>query len=349
LGCTIIQLVDGKAPYEDLPPISAIFKIGNDEHPPYPSNISQASIVLSGDFLSKCLNRAPDGRSSARELANHQWIRWCQDMMKMDGDYESNVKYISDWHVALAKSSPRDALRHGSQGMAARQTSSTPLGTGSTYYAPYMAESAAQRTVSSIAKYEENSDDDWDNAFENLDDLQFKRRPKIPAYIADSTAANPIAAAEIVRQHALSFTSDMQGEEAMPPVAERSVTHPRTGQQTGSHVPARAHTSPPSPNMRKRRTQTHSQDAIEVPGTPEEDEDEEHVPVEGEYGGAAAGRRNSTSTTQRAAKRPSLGLVQRRMSTVDTGRRGVGEGTRGRTYSSLSLETADLSGDQSAS
>ncbi|KAJ1932735.1 hypothetical protein FBU59_006269, partial [Linderina macrospora] len=68
------------------------------------------------------------------------------------------------------------------------------------------------------------------------------------------------------------------------------------------------------------------------------------------------------STNHRAAKRPSLGLQQlplRKMSTQDSvqGSRsvmsqagGLAEGLRGRTYSSLSLETADLScGDQSAS
>ncbi|KAJ1931677.1 hypothetical protein FBU59_006632, partial [Linderina macrospora] len=266
----------------------------------------------------------------------------------MDGDYESNVKYISDWHVALAKSSPRDVLRHSSRGAFNidqafnNQSVTTPLGTGSTCYAPYMVESAAQRTVSSIAKYEENSDDDWDNAFENLDDLQFKRRPKIPPYIADSTHANPIPPAEIVRRHALSFTSDMQADDeaasaaaataaavavvaggsAAPPHAERSVTHPRMGngqQASGNgHVPLRAHTSPPSPNMRKRRTQTRSQDTIEVPGTPDE-EDEEQVPLEDGFAGSSAGlgdasslynhsaviaRRNSMSTNHRAAKRP---------------------------------------------
>ncbi|KAJ1950728.1 Protein kinase of the Mitotic Exit Network [Linderina macrospora] len=54
LGCTIIQLVDGKAPYEDLPPISAIFKIGNDEHPPYPSNISQVKYCSALGVLAVC-------------------------------------------------------------------------------------------------------------------------------------------------------------------------------------------------------------------------------------------------------------------------------------------------------
>ncbi|KAI9505815.1 kinase-like domain-containing protein [Coemansia spiralis] len=73
LGCTIVQLVDGKAPYQDLPPMAAMFRIGQDEHPPFPPNIS----VQLRDFLSKCLVHVPSARATAAELRSHEWIFAC--------------------------------------------------------------------------------------------------------------------------------------------------------------------------------------------------------------------------------------------------------------------------------
>ncbi|KAI8325399.1 Pkinase-domain-containing protein [Martensiomyces pterosporus] len=67
LGCTIIQLVSGKAPYQDLPAMAAMFRIGQDEHPPFPPNISKPL----KNFLSRCLVRIPSARWSADELLQH--------------------------------------------------------------------------------------------------------------------------------------------------------------------------------------------------------------------------------------------------------------------------------------
>lgn len=40
LGCTIIELLDGKPPYSHLQPMPALFRIVNDDHPPFPDSIS---------------------------------------------------------------------------------------------------------------------------------------------------------------------------------------------------------------------------------------------------------------------------------------------------------------------
>ena len=40
LGCTIIELLTGDPPYIDLPPMSALFAMVKDDHPPLPENLS---------------------------------------------------------------------------------------------------------------------------------------------------------------------------------------------------------------------------------------------------------------------------------------------------------------------
>jgi serine/threonine protein kinase len=40
LGCTVIELLDGKPPYHKLQPMPALFRIVNDDHPPLPQGAS---------------------------------------------------------------------------------------------------------------------------------------------------------------------------------------------------------------------------------------------------------------------------------------------------------------------
>ena len=64
VGCTVIELLTGKPPYFELEPMSALYRIVQDEYPPIPS---QASPVLR-DFLIKCFQKEPFFRLSANEL-----------------------------------------------------------------------------------------------------------------------------------------------------------------------------------------------------------------------------------------------------------------------------------------
>lgn len=40
LGCTVIELLEGKPPYHNLQPMPALFRIVNDDHPPLPQGAS---------------------------------------------------------------------------------------------------------------------------------------------------------------------------------------------------------------------------------------------------------------------------------------------------------------------
>ena len=45
LGCTVIELLDGKPPYHKLQPMHALFRIVNDDHPPLPESASPVFYV----------------------------------------------------------------------------------------------------------------------------------------------------------------------------------------------------------------------------------------------------------------------------------------------------------------
>ncbi len=53
LGCTVIELLDGKPPYHKLQPMHALFRIVNDDHPPLPEGASPV-----GGFLDVTLKYA---------------------------------------------------------------------------------------------------------------------------------------------------------------------------------------------------------------------------------------------------------------------------------------------------
>lgn len=70
LGCTLIELLNGEPPYFDLAPMSALFRIVQDEHPPLPADISPGM----RDFCLKCFEKAPELRPTAVQMTAHDWI-----------------------------------------------------------------------------------------------------------------------------------------------------------------------------------------------------------------------------------------------------------------------------------
>lgn len=71
LGCTIVEMVTGKPPYADLIPMTAMFKIVQEETPPIPEDVS----VDLRDFLVKCFQKNPINRPTALDLLDHAWIK----------------------------------------------------------------------------------------------------------------------------------------------------------------------------------------------------------------------------------------------------------------------------------
>ncbi|KMZ70771.1 Protein kinase-like [Zostera marina] len=74
LGCTVIEMVTGKAPWTNWKtqsPETALFKIGfGEEMPELPTEMSE----LGRNFVGKCLRRNPEERWSSEQLLDHPFL-----------------------------------------------------------------------------------------------------------------------------------------------------------------------------------------------------------------------------------------------------------------------------------
>lgn len=103
LGCTVIELLDGKPPYHKLAPMPALFRIVNDDHPPLPDSCSP----LVRDFLMQCFQKDPNLRVSAKKLLKHPWIVSTRKAEKKKvTEYDEAVKSVQEWNEALKASPP---------------------------------------------------------------------------------------------------------------------------------------------------------------------------------------------------------------------------------------------------
>ncbi|EDN09132.1 conserved hypothetical protein [Histoplasma mississippiense (nom. inval.)] len=165
LGCTVIELLEGKPPYYKFQPMQALFRIVNDDHPPLPQGASPAV----RDFLMQCFQKDPNLRVAARKLLKHPWIvnarRSDSVVPTKSTEYEKAVKSVQEWNEALRlpeASSARKPLRPGymSPGPGQGQKDfSLPLvrgsGTGND-------KDAAERFRSPTGS---GADDNWDDDF----------------------------------------------------------------------------------------------------------------------------------------------------------------------------------------
>lgn len=71
LGIMIIEMLDGKPPYMDEPPLKAIYLIQTKGKPKSETKITDP---LLADFLDKCLVVDPQRRASASELLQHRFL-----------------------------------------------------------------------------------------------------------------------------------------------------------------------------------------------------------------------------------------------------------------------------------
>uniref|UniRef100_A0A2P2JQK4 Protein kinase domain-containing protein n=2 Tax=Rhizophora mucronata TaxID=61149 RepID=A0A2P2JQK4_RHIMU len=70
LGCTIIEMLNGKPPWSEYEGAAAMFKVLRDT-PPIPQILSPEG----KDFLSCCFRRNPAERPTASKLLEHFWLK----------------------------------------------------------------------------------------------------------------------------------------------------------------------------------------------------------------------------------------------------------------------------------
>ncbi|SLM40936.1 cell division control protein 15 cdc15 [Lasallia pustulata] len=180
LGCTVIELLDGKPPYHKLQPMHALFRIVNDDHPPLPEG---ASPVVR-DFLMQCFQKDPNLRVSARKLLKHPWIvnarRSDSVVPKKPTEYEEAVKSVQQWNEALKSPNP------GSLKRASRPTSSSPIPGRREPPTPHVTPGkgplslAKPRTIAEQFRSPDNTaDDNWDNDFDSAPSPSALQRPRL--------------------------------------------------------------------------------------------------------------------------------------------------------------------------
>ncbi|GAQ07840.1 cytokinesis protein sepH [Aspergillus lentulus] len=169
LGCTVIELLEGKPPYYNLQPMPALFRIVNDDHPPLPQGASPAV----KDFLMQCFQKDPNLRVSARKLLKHPWIvnarRSDSVVPKKSTEYEEAVRSVQEWNEALRSPGAgtlRKPFRHDHQTpspLRRNQPPSRNTPTKDALPAPVVS-NAKDQSLLSNATAEDNWDDDFATA-----------------------------------------------------------------------------------------------------------------------------------------------------------------------------------------
>lgn len=70
LGCTVLEMIQGKPPYDSQVTMAAMYSIVEDEHPPLPSRISDELRF----FLLACFRKEPRERPTAEDLRAYAWL-----------------------------------------------------------------------------------------------------------------------------------------------------------------------------------------------------------------------------------------------------------------------------------
>ncbi|ORY68860.1 cell division control protein [Pseudomassariella vexata] len=170
LGCTVIELLQGKPPYHHLQAMPALFAIVNDDHPPLPEGVSSAA----RDFLIQCFQKDPNLRVSARKLLKHNWIVGCRrsdaPVAKASANFSQAVEEVKQWNKALTSDTNLRASTGSDSGAQSHQNSrfgaseqGRPIVT--TPAKGPLALAKPRPTAEDFRSPELADDDNWDNDF----------------------------------------------------------------------------------------------------------------------------------------------------------------------------------------
>ncbi|KAI9811649.1 MAG: hypothetical protein M1827_005398 [Pycnora praestabilis] len=180
LGCTVIELLDGKPPYHKLQPMPALFRIVNDDHPPLPEGASPAV----RDFLMQCFQKDPNLRVSARKLLKHPWIvnarRSDSVVPTQPTKYDEAVKSVQQWNEAL-KSPNAGSLRRASRPMSSSPIPGRkdPLPVIATPAKGPLSLAKPRSTAEQFRSPEGVADDNWDDDFTSAISLSALHLPHL--------------------------------------------------------------------------------------------------------------------------------------------------------------------------
>ncbi|TFK48734.1 hypothetical protein OE88DRAFT_1633996 [Heliocybe sulcata] len=200
VGCTVIELLEGKPPYHFLDPMPALFRIVQDDCPPIPEGASP----IVRNFLENCFQKDANLRISAKKLLKHPWMIAARRQMggkgadgeaakaKREGrrphsnyNYDEAVLKVQEWNEALK--SPSRPSKHPGRGRLTTPPDSPLLDVSNTPSIPASTSAGSQPTVTPgwrmpamsngkmstamiqpaiILQQPEEQTDNWDDDFE---------------------------------------------------------------------------------------------------------------------------------------------------------------------------------------
>ncbi|KAJ4306275.1 Protein kinase of the Mitotic Exit Network [Collariella sp. IMI 366227] len=163
VGCTVIELLQGKPPYHNLAAMPALFAIVNDDHPPLPEGVSPAA----RDFLMQCFQKDPNLRVSARKLLRHAWITGCRrsdaPVSKAPSNFSQAVEEVKQWNKALKSSEHNLRASAGSDSSGFLGPHRANLATSAKM--PLTLATKQRSAAEAFRSAEHPDDDNWDNDF----------------------------------------------------------------------------------------------------------------------------------------------------------------------------------------
>ncbi|KYQ94072.1 putative protein serine/threonine kinase [Tieghemostelium lacteum] len=91
LACTMIELITGNPPYFNLQPMSAMFKIVQDPHPPYPNSITKEF----EDYLNISFIKDPNKRPTAAQLLHHPIFKKINSQLPTLTELQNTLKTLN--------------------------------------------------------------------------------------------------------------------------------------------------------------------------------------------------------------------------------------------------------------
>ncbi|KAF7966406.1 hypothetical protein HWV62_38446 [Athelia sp. TMB] len=107
VGCTVIELLEGKPPYHFLSPMPALFRIVQDDCPPIPDGVSP----IVKDFLYHCFQKDCNLRISAKKLLRHPWMISARKQMTASGSGIGSANTSAE-----GKTKDKDVVEKGAGG-----------------------------------------------------------------------------------------------------------------------------------------------------------------------------------------------------------------------------------------
>ena len=88
VGCSVVELITGKPPFDEFNPMTVLFKIVEEK-----IQIPQNTSMHLQDFLKCCFEKDPEKRPSARMLLHHNWLKMLTKSQNITVGNKSNFHH----------------------------------------------------------------------------------------------------------------------------------------------------------------------------------------------------------------------------------------------------------------